>query len=141
MAKKAPDARAAFVTLIASRYNSLPPIAARIFATLLTADESALTAAELASRLAVSAGSVSTMTRYLEQQGLVERSRRPGERADYFSPRVYTSAMIDGLVETMDSFRELTDAIPADLSEEAVKRVRSLIDIYVQVADRLRSAR
>ncbi|GHE98963.1 transcriptional regulator [Amycolatopsis deserti] len=59
-------------------------MAARVFAALVVTDDSRLTAGELAEKLQVSPAAVSGAVRYLEQVGLVEREREPGERRDHF---------------------------------------------------------
>jgi DNA-binding transcriptional regulator GbsR (MarR family) len=61
-----------------------PRMPARVFALLLAAPEDALTARELAERLAVSPAAISGAVRYLAQIDLVRRSRRTGERVDRF---------------------------------------------------------
>jgi len=65
----------------------MPRMPARAFAVLLSRDEGEATAAELAARLQVSAGSVSGAVRYLLQVRLIARDRRPGERFDRYRLR------------------------------------------------------
>jgi DNA-binding transcriptional regulator GbsR (MarR family) len=62
----------------------MPRMPARVFAVLLTRDDGAATAAELAAWLQTSAGSVSGAVRYLTQVRLIARERRPGERFDRY---------------------------------------------------------
>ncbi|OXM62555.1 MULTISPECIES: GbsR/MarR family transcriptional regulator [Amycolatopsis] len=59
-------------------------MAARVVAALMVTDDGRLTAGELAEKLQVSPAAVSGAVRYLEQVGLVERQREPGERRDHF---------------------------------------------------------
>jgi DNA-binding transcriptional regulator GbsR (MarR family) len=61
---------------------------ARVFATLLAADEGARTSAELADQLRVSPAAISGAVRYLVQVGLVARDREPGGRRDIY--RLYS---------------------------------------------------
>lgn len=61
-----------------------PRMAGRIFALLLLKEEPTLTQAEIADALRASTGSVSTMTRLLEQIGFVQRVSVPGQRRDRF---------------------------------------------------------
>lgn len=68
---------------LAAEAEGLPRIAARLFA-LMMIDGGPCTADEIADRLKVSRGSVSTNTRLLEQRGIIERFTRPGERQHYF---------------------------------------------------------
>lgn len=64
--------------------SGTPRMAGRILGALLTAEEPYLSGADLAERLNASSGSVSTMTRMLEAQAVIERFVRPGSRRDYF---------------------------------------------------------
>jgi DNA-binding transcriptional regulator GbsR (MarR family) len=64
--------------------SGTPRMAGRILGALLEAEEPYLSGTELAERLNASSGSVSTMTRLLETQGVIERFVRPGSRRDYF---------------------------------------------------------
>lgn len=54
-----------------------------MFALLLSAGSS-LSFSEIADRLQVSRGGVSTNVRLLEEMGMIERVSRPGDRQDYF---------------------------------------------------------
>jgi DNA-binding transcriptional regulator GbsR (MarR family) len=67
--------------------DGLPRMAGRIFAWLLVCHPPEQTMEDLAAALRGSKASMSTMTRLLVQAGLVERSRRPGERSDHFRIR------------------------------------------------------
>lgn len=64
--------------------TGLPRMAGRIFGWLLISDPPYQSPAELADVLMASKGSISTMTRFLIQAGLVERFVIPGERHDHF---------------------------------------------------------
>lgn len=83
---RAPDAATdAFLERMAraTTMEGFPRIAGRIFALLLVREE-ALSLEAIAARLAASKASVSSDARALEQRGLVERVRRPGDRRDYY---------------------------------------------------------
>lgn len=63
--------------------EGMPRIAGRIFGFLLIhGDDHTLD--DLAERLQVSKGSISTNARLLEQLGVLERSSAPGDRRDYY---------------------------------------------------------
>ena len=64
--------------------SGTPRMAGRILGALLVAEEPYLSGTDLAERLNASSGSVSTMTRLLETQGVIERFVRPGSRRDFF---------------------------------------------------------
>jgi DNA-binding transcriptional regulator GbsR (MarR family) len=61
-----------------------PRMAGRILGCLLISDQPYLSTTELAEILQASKGSLSTMTRFLLQMGLIERVGLPGHRRDYF---------------------------------------------------------
>jgi DNA-binding transcriptional ArsR family regulator len=61
-----------------------PRMAARVFASLLAAEEGRRTAAEFAEVLDVSPAAVSGAVRYLAQVNLIVRERSPGERRDHY---------------------------------------------------------
>lgn len=62
----------------------VPRMAGRILGALLVADPPEQTAEELSETLQASRGSISTMTRFLEDRGLIERVSRPGDRRTYY---------------------------------------------------------
>jgi len=61
-----------------------PRMAGRIIGSLLISDQPYLSSTELFEILQASKGSLSTMTRFLLQMGLIERVGLPGQRRDYF---------------------------------------------------------
>ncbi len=61
-----------------------PRMAGRILGCLLISDRPYLSTTELAEILQASKGSLSTMSRFLLQMGLIERVGLPGHRRDYF---------------------------------------------------------
>ncbi|WP_158886025.1 MarR family transcriptional regulator [Amycolatopsis anabasis] len=71
-----------FATLLAA--TGLPRMTARVFACLLTADASGLTAADLVRRLQVSPASVSKSIAHLEAMELVVRQPDPGGRRERY---------------------------------------------------------
>lgn len=68
---------------MAAEQDGLPRTAGRMLA-LLIVEGGPFSFSELAERLQVSRGSVSTNTRLLEQFGVIERVAKPGDRQDYF---------------------------------------------------------
>ena len=64
-----------------------PRIAGKILGLLLVTPEPKVSGEDLAKRLKASKGSISTMTRFLIQLGLVEKVGVPGDRRDYFKVR------------------------------------------------------
>ena len=80
------DAVGRFVERFASVLTEagIPRMPARVFAALLTADSSSLTAAELAGKLDASPAAVSGGVRYLIGVGLVARESEPGSRRHHY---------------------------------------------------------
>ncbi|MDX6317842.1 MAG: hypothetical protein QOD35_1242 [Nocardioidaceae bacterium] len=62
----------------------LPRVPSLVFSALLVDDDGRMTASELASSLALSAGSVSGAVRYLEHVGMARRERERGSRRDVY---------------------------------------------------------
>jgi predicted transcriptional regulator len=61
-----------------------PRMPARVLATLMSADEPSLTAADLAARLQVSPAAISGAVRYLLHVGLLAREPSPGRQRDRY---------------------------------------------------------
>jgi DNA-binding transcriptional regulator GbsR (MarR family) len=88
----------------------LPPMAARVLLTVMTAEEDALSAVELAERLGASAGAISGAVRYLTDSGVIRRDPVPGSRRDLYaltSETWWEATLIKGnrlqtIVETVD---------------------------------------
>ncbi|MCH8611504.1 MarR family transcriptional regulator [Arsenicicoccus dermatophilus] len=80
------DARHAFVDRMGDlgAGSGMPRMAARTFSHLLSLDDAAATAADLAEALDVSPAAISGAARYLESVGLVRRTRERGSRRDLF---------------------------------------------------------
>ena len=64
---------------------SMTPMAGRMLAWLLICDPAEQTAAELAADLRASRGAISGAAQALESAGFIRRSRRRGDRREYFS--------------------------------------------------------
>jgi len=118
-----------------------PRMAGRVLFVMMSADEKALTAGELADRLGVSPAAISGAVRYLTQINMVAREPVPGSRRDRYR-------LVD------DSFYEVTLAkmtlikTIADAADEAVAatggpgtpagaRLANMRDFYVFVQEAL----
>jgi DNA-binding transcriptional regulator GbsR (MarR family) len=118
--------------------DGLPRIAGRILG-LLVVYGGPLSFAEIAERLQISRGSVSTNTRLLEHLGVIERVARSGERQDYFSlaPDPYyrlMSRFADRTRRSRGIVQKARDALPSDWSD-ARKRLASLSSFYGQMGE------
>nr|WP_300152170.1 MarR family transcriptional regulator [Propionicimonas sp.] len=63
----------------------MPPLAARVFATLLASETGRMTATELAERLHASTGGISGAVRYLIQVRMIRREHEPGTRRHIYA--------------------------------------------------------
>ncbi|MER5603520.1 MarR family transcriptional regulator [Streptomyces sp. NPDC002265] len=70
-------------------------MSARVFAALLSSDESAMTSSELGEQLRISPAAVSGAVRYLAQQHMVSREREPGSRRERY--RVHSNQWYEAL--------------------------------------------
>ncbi len=87
-----------------------PRMAGRILGCLLISDQLYLSSTELAEILQASKGSVSTMTRFLLQMGLIERVGLPGRRRDYFQIKSGgLTQLVRHAVYELSALRQLTD--------------------------------
>ena len=82
-----PDAARAFIedfseSLTRSGLSRMP---SRVFSALLVSESGSMTAAELATTLQTSPASISGAVSYLDQVGLIRRSRELGQRRDIFT--------------------------------------------------------
>ncbi len=88
----------------------LPRMAGRVFGALLIANPAEQTAEDLALTLQASRGGISGATTMLETMGLIDRTRKPGDRKDYFrnKPNAWYEAMKKEIM-MMSYLRQLAD--------------------------------
>jgi len=127
----------AFVERVAQRIyeQGMPRMAGRIWGYLLVCEPPQQTAAELASALRASRGSISGMARLLESGGLIERSTRAGERVERFSvPDDFASLILRRRGSVIRQWRELVDEgleVLADRPAQSRERLADLRSVYV----------
>lgn len=113
--------------------EGLPRIAGRVFG-LLVFDGDAVSFADLATRLDVSRGSISSSIRLLEERGLVKRVAKPGDRQDYFqlAPNPFASMLERVRMRTKAAHDEINQTIE-ELPEgtAAIERLREYAAFYV----------
>lgn len=127
-----------FIEKIARNFEieGAPGMAGRVFGLLLlTPGELSLD--QIAERLGVSKGSVSTNARYLERLGLVERYTVPGERRDYYGMgqdmyRRMLETRLARLEQARETFQDLGDLSP-DLHPKVRRRIDDLTGAYAAI--------
>jgi DNA-binding MarR family transcriptional regulator len=156
----ATDAELAFADKLGrffARQYGLPPVIGRVFAWLLICDPPEQTAAEIAEALHTSRSAVGSAVVSLENQGLVQRTRAAGERADRVA--FHSEAAVRGLEsseeygammalarEGLEVLRDAPAARRARLLEAAafyeflLERMPALADEWRARRDALRAA-
>jgi DNA-binding transcriptional regulator GbsR (MarR family) len=127
----------------AAEADGLSPIAGRLFALLLLAPEPQ-SLDELAESLGVSKASVSTDARRLLERGIVERTRRTGDRRDFYelTPDFF-ARVIRARVARWRRIQQLMDdmlAVTGALSSAARGRFEAVESIQTAVIDRVDDA-
>jgi DNA-binding transcriptional regulator GbsR (MarR family) len=134
---------AAFVEEMGQYLGSvgMSPMAGRMWAWLLICVPSEQTAAQLAEALQASKGSISGTARILETVGFVKRTRRRGDRREYFSaPPQAFRAILQGASNTYRRFREVTEhglGVIADLPPPDRRRLQEVHDFVAFVEGEL----
>jgi DNA-binding transcriptional regulator GbsR (MarR family) len=110
------DARDEFIDLMGRHFEEegVPRIAGRVFGFLMLGEEPC-SLDDIAERLQVSKGSVSTNARLLEDWGVAVRVSRPGDRRDFYR-------------------------IAPDLSERLIERQLGRIELMIERLERSREA-
>lgn len=127
----------------AAETNGLSPIAGRLFAMLLLSD-APRSLDEIAAGLEVSKASVSTEARRLVERGVVERTRRAGDRRDYYelAPDFFAQIVESRIAQwrriqtLIASMRETSHNLPPLVRE----RFASIDEIHADVIDQIDAA-
>jgi DNA-binding transcriptional regulator GbsR (MarR family) len=125
---------------LVAQADGIPRIAGRIMG-LLVIHGGPFSFAELADRLKVSRGSISTNTRLLEHLGIIERVTKPGERQDYFQIRTepYIELMrgyLGRVYKATEVVAEAQRKLPDEWSDTQ-KRLGELGTFYHNMIDRI----
>ena len=111
----------------------MTPMAGRMWGWLLICDPPEQTAAEIATALHASRGSVSGTARLLATAGLVRRATRPGDRKEYFSaPAEALDSMLasaGSIYRQMRGIAERGLAATADRPPESRARLQEFHDV------------
>lgn len=131
--------QASFVEAMGQYLGSvgMTPMAGRMWGWLLICMPPERTAADLAEDLQASRGAISGTARILESVGFIKRTRRRGERREYFSaPPTAFRALLQGAGNSYRRFREVTEqgiGVIADLPPPARRRLQEVHDFVVFV--------
>ncbi|WP_337844448.1 MarR family transcriptional regulator [Thermus sp.] len=109
----------------------LPRMAGRVLAWLLVADPPEQTAKEMGEALGVSKGALSPALHLLTRLGLVERLRRPGERADRYTirPGAWRKLLLEK-TRALSLYREAAERGLALLPPGKGERLREMHRLY-----------
>jgi DNA-binding transcriptional regulator GbsR (MarR family) len=112
-----------FVENFALWFDRVPRMGGRILGWLLVCDPAEQTMQDLADHLQASMGSISSMTRLLEQHGLIELARTPGDRRLRYRARpiAFANAWDDQIVRT-ERLQALLDQALQALDPDDVER-------------------
>jgi DNA-binding MarR family transcriptional regulator len=133
------DRQAAFVEEMGQYLGSvgMTPMAGRMLAWLLICEPVEQTAADLADAMQASRGAISGTARTLETAGFIRRSRRRGDRREYFS--VPPGAIRNLLAGAGEIYHRLTViawhgvGVVADLPPPARRRIEEFHDFVAFV--------
>jgi len=118
---------------LSAQADGLPRIAGRMFGYFVI-EGGTHSFSELAEKLQVSRGSVSTNARILESLGVIERTTRPGDRQDYFrlADDPYAK-LLEGYVTRMRRIEKLAaktrEGLPGK-SKGARARLQDMLRFY-----------
>ena len=123
--------------------EGLPRIAGRVFG-LLVFDGEALAFGDLAERLQVSRGSISSSVRLLEERSLIKRMSRAGERQDFFqlAPNAWAT-MLEATKKRAAAAHSEIIATIEELPEDATAvraRLGDYANFYQSIDDGLKVA-
>lgn len=115
--------------------SGMTPMAGRMWGWLLICDPPEQTASDLAAALSASRGAISGTARLLASAGLIRRTRRRGDRREYFvAPPGALRALLTGAGTSFRRFREITAdglAVVADRPPAARARLQEIHDAYL----------
>lgn len=128
---------------LATESDGLSPIAGRLFALLLVAEEPQ-SLDELAAALDVSKASVSTDARRLLERGIAERVTRAGDRRDYYElASDFFARIVQSRVNRWRRIQALADDVRTQataLSDVVRERIDSIDAVQNFVIERLEQA-
>lgn len=119
--------------------EGLPPVAGRLWAWLLVCDPPEQTVDDIAEAIGASRGAISGAVRMLEPSGLVVRTKRRGDRREYW--RTSPDAVIHSIEakerQTRPSLHALDAVLAAlaDRPDESLGRLREVQRLYAMLLE------
>ncbi len=114
--------------------NGHPRISGKILGYLLIADEPYTSGEDLAQALRASKGSISTMTRFLLQLGLIEKVGVPADRRDFFRIRRGSfSSLLRSRMTQVTEFKQILEkglALVPEKTSEAHRHLEAFHQFY-----------
>jgi DNA-binding transcriptional regulator GbsR (MarR family) len=116
-----------------------PRMAGRVLFVIMSADEEALTAGELAERLGVSPAAISGAVRYLTQINMITREAVPGSRRDRY--RLVDDSWYEVTLAKMTLIKSIVDVVDQGVAAAggpdtpSGSRLADMRDFYVYVQD------
>jgi len=110
-----------------------PPMAGRVWAALLVAEEPHLSAADLQEQIGASAGAISTAIADLNRLGLIERVWIPGSRRNYYAaPTSALDRLLERRAEALTNMVDLAERGVETFAGvgRAAERLTYLRDLY-----------
>lgn len=132
---------------VVAQSDGLPRIAGRLMG-LMILEDGPFSFSELATRLDVSRGSISTNTRLLANLGVIEKIGKPGERQHYFQIAEQPYAkLLQGLIFSAGKAAQLVANTQKELPQgshqakldELKTFYQTMIDSYQNIIDKLSS--
>jgi DNA-binding transcriptional regulator GbsR (MarR family) len=119
--------------------EGLPPVARRLWAWLLVCEPLEQSVDDIAEAIGASRGAISGAVRWLEPSGLIHRTRRPGDRRDYWS--VTDESAIRTLENRQRAMRPSLDTLEtamaalSDRDDGSLQRLRDVHELYLVMVD------
>lgn len=114
--------------------EGLPPVAGRLWAWLLVCEPPEQTVDDIREAVGASRGAISGAVRWLEPSGLIHRTRRRGDRRDYWSstPDAMIRVIENKQRQMRPSIETLESALTAlsDRSPASLQRLRDVHELY-----------
>lgn len=118
---------------VIAQSEGLPRIAGRVFATLIY-DGERVSFGELADKLGVSRGSISSSVRLLQDREIIKRVAKPGDRQDYFEvgDDAFVNLIETSAIRARRACKEISDTLARLPASEAGAhgRLKSYADFY-----------